>query len=260
LLTLSTDPVQTSIADGSPSNASAATPALAITKSSRKAVAQTQCPLFLLPTEVRLIIYNYVFGNETIVTGAVSKKTFVRIYTIDQPQHQYDFALLRTCRSIRAEIKEFVNPRSIIRDISAATVVRHLHGSPRSLGHLVHEVELLRKITKLWVRICIQQSDNFDRFRSTTPSVDESLNLTFFDEEEPVGSSPHQNDARSRTSTIPTQALGLQSSSSTIRVDVTVLARSNRFFPSLSIFQQPCFLVCPDADTIPLGPNGFRLN
>ncbi|KAG9693341.1 hypothetical protein KCU76_g6060, partial [Aureobasidium melanogenum] len=41
------DPVQTSIADGSPSNASAATPALAITKSSRKAVAQTQCPLFL---------------------------------------------------------------------------------------------------------------------------------------------------------------------------------------------------------------------
>ncbi|KAG9698700.1 hypothetical protein KCU76_g2074, partial [Aureobasidium melanogenum] len=144
---------------------------------------------FLLPTEVRLIIYNYVFGNETIVTGAVSKKTFVRIYTIDQPQHQYDFALLRTCRSIRAEIKEFVNPRSIIRDISAATVVRHLHGSPRSLGHLVHEVELLRKITKLWVRICIQQSDNFDRFRSTTPSVDESLNLTFFDEEEPVGTS-----------------------------------------------------------------------
>ncbi|KAH0153434.1 hypothetical protein KCU67_g9462, partial [Aureobasidium melanogenum] len=163
-----------------------ATGAAAI-KPSQKAVAQTQCPLFLLPTEVRLMIYKHVFDHETIMTGAVNKNTFTRIYTIGQPQDP--LALLKTCRSIHAEVKELVNPRSIVRDISATTVVRHVYGDSWEQSVLLDHVDLLRKMTKLWVRMGIQRSLTCKRFKPINPDINEPLRLEFVDEEELDGAS-----------------------------------------------------------------------
>lgn len=135
------------------------------------------------------MIYKHVFDDDAIVIGPVNKKTFTRIYTIDQSQHQYDLALLGTCRSLRAEVMKYLNPRSIIRNISASTVVSHMHGDPRSLNRMLHEVELLRKVIKLWVRLGMQRSGHFKRFEPVSPSADKALSLTFVDEQEPVGTS-----------------------------------------------------------------------
>ncbi|KAH0384096.1 hypothetical protein KCU92_g4800, partial [Aureobasidium melanogenum] len=141
---------QASTTGASSSRAGASATGAATIKPSQKAVAQIQCPLFLLPTEVRLMIYKHVFHHETIVTGAVNKNTFARIYTIDQFQDQHPLALLKTCRSIHAEVKELVNPRSIVRDIPATTVVRHVYGDSWEQSVLLDHVDLLRKMAKLW--------------------------------------------------------------------------------------------------------------
>ncbi|KAG9516501.1 hypothetical protein KCV07_g6757, partial [Aureobasidium melanogenum] len=169
------------------SSSSAGAPATgaATVKPSQKAIAQTQCPLFLLPTEVRLMIYKHAFDHETIVTGAVNKKTFTRIYTIGQPQDQHPLALLKTCRSIHAEVKELVNPRSIVRDISATTIVRYVYGDSWEQNVLLDYVDLLRKMTKLWVRMGIQRSRTCKRFGPINPNINKPLRLEFVDEGEP---------------------------------------------------------------------------
>ncbi|KAH0150874.1 hypothetical protein KCU67_g10485, partial [Aureobasidium melanogenum] len=180
---------QASTTGASSSSAGAPATGAATIKPSQKAVAQTQCPLFLLPTEVRLMIYKHVFDHETIVTGAVNKDTFTRIYTIGQSQDQHPLALLKTCRSIHAEAKELVNPRSIVRDISATTVVRHVYGDSWEQSDLLDHVDLLRKMTKLWVRTGIQRSLTCKRFKPIIPDTNEPLRLEFVDEGEPDGAS-----------------------------------------------------------------------
>ncbi|KAG9737670.1 hypothetical protein KCU73_g9938, partial [Aureobasidium melanogenum] len=180
---------QASTKGASSSRAGAPANSAATIKSSQKAVAQTQCPLFLLPTEVRLMIYKHVFDHETILTGAVNKNTFKRIYTIGQPQDQHPLALLKTCRSIHAEGKQLVNPRSIVRDISAITVVRHVYGDSWEQSVLLDHVDLLRKMTKLWVRMGIQRSRTCKRFEPINTDINESLRLEFVDEGKADGAS-----------------------------------------------------------------------
>ncbi|KAG9669209.1 hypothetical protein KCU99_g7483, partial [Aureobasidium melanogenum] len=131
------------------------------------------------------MIYKHVFDHETIVTGAVNKNTFTRIYTIGQPQDQHPLALLKTCRSIHTEVMELVDPRSIVRDISATTVVRHVYGDSWEQSALLDHVDLLRKMTKLWVRWGIQRSRTCKRFGPINPDINEPLRLEFVDEEEP---------------------------------------------------------------------------
>ncbi|KAG9737669.1 hypothetical protein KCU73_g9939, partial [Aureobasidium melanogenum] len=65
--------LQTPMTEHSSISAGAPTTAPIITE----AFAQTQCRIFLLPAELRKMIYNYVFD-----TGTIDKKTLARVYTI----------------------------------------------------------------------------------------------------------------------------------------------------------------------------------
>ncbi|CAD0095933.1 unnamed protein product [Aureobasidium mustum] len=147
-----------------------------------EALPRLSLPFLLLPPEVRLMIYNYVFDTDTVVTGPINKKTFTRIYTIDQPQSQHDLALLRTCRILHADVKKLVNPRSIVRNISAAAIVKYTYGACPEDDHRTREPELLRKIIKLSVRIDIQRKGNPKRYGTMDPNADSPLILTFLDE------------------------------------------------------------------------------
>lgn len=150
-------------------------------------IAQTQLPFLLLPLEVRLMVYNYVFNSNTIVTGPLNKKTFARIYTVNQPQTQYELALLRTCNTIHDEIKKHVNPRSIVRNTSATGIVKHIHGECPANDYRIREPEILRRMMKLSVRIGIQRSGDFERFGLMASHMDAPLTLRFLKEAEPDG-------------------------------------------------------------------------
>ncbi|KAG9693603.1 hypothetical protein KCU95_g6415, partial [Aureobasidium melanogenum] len=181
------DLIQASMTNAALSGTDPPTTAPAIIESSQKGVAQTQFPLLLLPLEIRVMIYKHVFDDETIVTGPANKNTFTRIYTIDQPQHQYDLALLGTCRSLRAEVNKYVNPRSIIRNISAEAILRHQYGdSPRKHDRTPEEVEIMYKIMKLSVRVNMQRPGYVRHFEILDWSKGGPMSLIFLDGEEPV--------------------------------------------------------------------------
>lgn len=143
----------------------------------------------MLPPEVRLIIYKLVFDTDAVVTGPSNKRTFTRIYTVNQSEYQHDLALLRVCRLIHAEIKRFVKPRSTIRDISATAIVKHMRGDCGKDDYRVRDPELLRRIIKLSVRVGMQRDLLYRHFAPMNSHVDGPLSLTFLDEAEPEGAS-----------------------------------------------------------------------
>ncbi|KAG9956394.1 hypothetical protein KCU60_g65, partial [Aureobasidium melanogenum] len=132
-----------------------------------EAVPQTQCPIFLLPAELRKMIYGYVFVN-----GTIDKKTLSRVYTIGKRKQQriqnlavrknnfklenighHHFALLKTCRAIYAECKPFFESKAVYRSTSPLAIAGFLCGgnldwpqfSPRDLDVLdkAHKVQVV---------------------------------------------------------------------------------------------------------------------
>ncbi|KAK5999416.1 hypothetical protein QM012_005541 [Aureobasidium pullulans] len=160
-----------------------------VVESFHESLTQTRCHMLSIPLEARLIIYKHVFDSDTVVTGPINKKTFVRIHTINQTHCQHNIALLRTCRTIYTEVKELVNPRSIIKDISAEALVKHMEGDCREDDYRLQDPLILHRIIKLMVRIGIQQGVLSEFFAVIDSHQDAALSLKFLDEVEPDGTS-----------------------------------------------------------------------
>ncbi|KAH0365976.1 hypothetical protein KCU65_g5708, partial [Aureobasidium melanogenum] len=133
-------PIEASMTDASLSSADDPVTAPAAIKPTPKAVAQTQCPLFLLPTEVRLMIYKYVFK-----TGIVDKDTGARIHAVGEPESKHYFALLKTCRAIHSESKPFVIPKFVLRFPSPTAYATFLCGDLNSPQFLAQNYDRLEQ-------------------------------------------------------------------------------------------------------------------
>ncbi|KAH0280457.1 hypothetical protein KCU91_g1030, partial [Aureobasidium melanogenum] len=213
--------VQTPMAEHSSISAGALTTGFATTE----AVPQTQCPIFLLPAELRKMIYGYVFVN-----GTIDKKTLSRVYTIGKRKQQriqnlavrknnfklenighHHFALLKTCRAIYAECKPFFESKAVYRSTSPLAIAGFLCGgnldwpqfSPRDL-------DVLDKAQKVQVVVDPAQNDSpypcfpFDivlrsMYELKSSNEPRGLGLTFIDQDNVDGTpSPACEQAQSR--------------------------------------------------------------
>lgn len=190
-----------------------------------KAPAQPQCPFFLLPLELRNMIYNYVFD-----TGAVGKEKHSRVYIISYRRQQriqnvavrnnnfklvnfghHHFALLKTCRAIHAECKPFFDSKVVYRFTSPHAVAGFLCGGNLGLPQFsFRNLDVLDKAVKVQVMIDPAQHDSayfyygFDIVLESLNGLrltDEprSLGLTFVDKDNVDGTpGPACEKAQSR--------------------------------------------------------------
>lgn len=190
-----------------------------------EAVAQTRCRIFLLPAELRKMIYNYVFD-----TGTIDKKTLARVYTIGKRRQQriqnlairknnfklenishHHFALLKTCRAIYAECKPFFDSKVVYRFTSPLAVASFLCGGDLDLPRFSPpNLDVLDKAVKVQVVVDPAQGDSpyphypFDivlRSMYELESINEprGLGLTFIDQGDVDGTpSPACERAQSR--------------------------------------------------------------
>ncbi|KAH0365975.1 hypothetical protein KCU65_g5709, partial [Aureobasidium melanogenum] len=165
------DPAQIPMAKFSVVSASAPVTGTAETK----AAAQTQCRIFLLPLELRNMIYNYVFD-----TGAVGKEKHSRVYIIGERRRQriqnsatrnnnYKLenfghrhsALLKTCRAIHNECKSFLDSKITYRFNSPLAVRDFLcGGNLDSAQFSTRNLDVLDKAVKVQVMIDPSQHDS----------------------------------------------------------------------------------------------------
>lgn len=133
-----------------------------------KAAAQTQCRIFLLPLELREMIYNYVFD-----TGAVDENTLARVYIISERRRQrvqnlatrqnnfklvnfghHHFALLKTCRAIHNECKSFLDSKIIYRFTSTLAIAIFLCGGNLDFPRFAFsKLDVLDKAFKVQMKI-----------------------------------------------------------------------------------------------------------
>lgn len=161
--------------------------------SSKKAVAQTQCPLFLLPTEVRLMIYKHVFK-----TGVVDKDIGARVHKVDEPESKHYFALLKTCRAIHDESDALVIPDYVLRFPSPTAYATFLCGDPNSPQFLARNYDRLEQAGVQVQGVATTESLSYNPMKILLKNAEQYLNPVFIVKEDGDDTNEALSMARSR--------------------------------------------------------------